>query len=292
MNKYKVGDKVKYTYDGKVYIGTVIEINSGNDKTQNLCRFEGFPHGHNGNDYTNRGKNYDTNDYWYVYDNYLELIEEAKCAKNIYITVDGVARKATPISKTNTYKGDTNMNILNSKYISDIRVGDKTMLIPQKNAAPQKVECKTVTITFNGKDYEAVCMPEDEFSLERGLEVALIKAICGGSKGYNKAIRELVQMYKKCEKKRKDEQVAAEIAANRIAKAKARKAKKLVAERKARIDEMSEAFLQAMRNYDGIGMDSMIDEDTTRVVNIDMDKVCEAFLKSKGLVAVPTNNDK
>ena len=47
---------------------------------------------------------------------------------------------------------------------------------------------------------------------------------------------------------------------------------------------MSEAFLSAMKNYDAM-MDSMVDTDNTKIVN--MDAMCEAYLRSKG-ITLPT----
>lgn len=73
MNKFKVGDKIRY---GK-YKGVVVEINSGGDRNSNLVRLEGFE-GHYGNHYTISGENYKTNDHWYVHDNGLELMERVK----------------------------------------------------------------------------------------------------------------------------------------------------------------------------------------------------------------------
>lgn len=187
------------------------------------------------------------------------------------------------------------------KIIEDIRVGSKVITIPQKNAASVRFECDTVVVTVNGKDYEAVCMPGDEFNLERGIEVAIFKAALGGTKEYNKYIRDAVKLYKACEKARKiEEEENKRLAAKRdkeISRKKARRERIAKEERQARINEMSEAFLKAMRDYDSIGMDSMIDEETARCIDINVEnarieEMCNAFLRSKGLIAVPTDDLK
>ena len=168
--------------------------------------------------------------------------------------------------------------------ITDIRVGSKTVMIPQKNAAPQKVECKTVVITVNGKAFEAVCMPGDEFDLEQGIAVALQKCLFGGAKAYSKTIKGLVKYYNQCEECRAEQKRIEEKKEKEIARKKARFEKKAAEARQARVDEMSEAFLSAMKNYDAM-MDSMVDTDNTKIVN--MDAMCEAYLRSKG-ITLPT----
>ena len=178
---------------------------------------------------------------------------------------------------------------VNMAKLTDIRVGSKIVSILQKNAAPQKVECKTVILTIDGKEYEAVCMPEDEFSLEKGIEIALLKSFLGGTKAYSKYIHNAVKFFDACEKKRAEEKRIETKREKEIARKIARREKKANEARQARVNEMSEAFLKAMRDYDGM-MDSMVDEDTTQVVNFSVEKMCEDFLKSKGLVAVPVED--
>lgn len=76
--KFKVGDKVKSkSVHTGLYIGTIIEVNSGITKDMYLCRFPGF-NGHYGNGCTNRGKDYSTKDHWYLCASDLELIEIPK----------------------------------------------------------------------------------------------------------------------------------------------------------------------------------------------------------------------
>lgn len=170
--------------------------------------------------------------------------------------------------------------------ITDIRIGSKTVMIPQKKAAPQKVECKTVVIIVNGKEFEAVCMPGDEFDLEQGIAIALQKCLFGGTKEYSKTIKSLVKYYKQCEEYRAEQDRIEKKREKEVARKKARLEKRAAEARQARIDEMSEAFLSAMKSYDGL-MDSMVDTDNTKIVN--MDAMCEAYLRSKGIVISTTN---
>lgn len=82
MNKFKVGDRVSGIY-GKIkgYKGVVVEVDTGIKCDKILCRFKNF-YGHNGIGYTKRGKNYDTQDYWYVYPDEVELISRPNKTKN------------------------------------------------------------------------------------------------------------------------------------------------------------------------------------------------------------------
>lgn len=135
--------------------------------------------------------------------------------------------------------------------IKDIRLGTKTILVPKENAAPDRVECQTVVVTTkDGKEHEAVCYPGDEFDLERGIEIACLKAHFGGANAYNKKMREAVKFYNKCKKKRENAKKADEEKARIEAKKKANAAKKAARARQKRIDEMSEAFLIALNKHD------------------------------------------
>ena len=70
--KFKVGDNVKSCETGSI-IGEVIETNSGPNRNMYLCKFPGFD-GHRGNGHTNRGRDYSTDDYWYLSEWELELL--------------------------------------------------------------------------------------------------------------------------------------------------------------------------------------------------------------------------
>jgi len=82
---FKVGDKVVVVTDRKAggdydvnlkgKVGEVVEPKSGFNGERVLCRFDGF-NGHNGNGATKRGRNYDTNDHWYVSPEDIKIAKE------------------------------------------------------------------------------------------------------------------------------------------------------------------------------------------------------------------------
>lgn len=84
MNKFKVGDIVKVTGGfgpAKGTEGVVVEVDTGSALDSVLCRFKNFE-GHKGNGRTRRGKDYDTQDYWYLYPDQIELISIPNETKN------------------------------------------------------------------------------------------------------------------------------------------------------------------------------------------------------------------
>ena len=62
--RFKVGDKVSYKYNGKKFIGTVVETNTGISKDCYLIKIPGF-NGHDGLENSLYGP-YPTNEYRYV----------------------------------------------------------------------------------------------------------------------------------------------------------------------------------------------------------------------------------
>lgn len=263
-NKFKVGDKVKYND----FVGEVIETNSGAGRNMYLCRFYNF-NGHNGNGFTVRGRNYETNDYYYVLECHLSLIES-------------------------TTKKEINQERIkfNMRKITDIRTDSKIVTIPQKKAAPLKCECQTVVITLdNGTEYESVCMPGDEWDLNRGIELALLYSAYGGRKNYLRTLKDARKLYDQFEAKREEEKRIANKKEKEKTRKAARKARWEAKERQARIDEMSEAFLKAMNDYGDI-TDSSIEDADTLVMPLDMDKICSDYLASKGLMAVPDSAEE
>ena len=153
MGKFKVGDKIRAHVGEKYYDGVVVETESGFLNTLNLCRLNGF-YGHNGAGFTNRGRDYDTDDHYYLNDWDLDLIsrKEEKDEKIVWEEIDMKIGKFT-----------------------DIRIGSKIVVVPQEKSAPERVECKTVIATINGREYEAVCMPGDKFDLKEAFRVITIK---------------------------------------------------------------------------------------------------------------------
>ena len=313
MNKFKVGDRVKYMYNGTVYNGVVVEINSGMWKNMNLCKLENFK-GHAGNDSTNRGEDFDTRDYWYCNDESLQLIKsqyhfkynvgdtvrvndhlkttytvvklciEGDIFPGTYELDNGLHYKEegltliTKAEKSNEDKNDGEKVMMNKiSKVTNIRKGSKIVVIPQEKAAPLRIACETLIATIDGVDYEAVCMPGDTFNIEDGIKAIVTKYIFGGQTEYNKYINKLVKFYDTCKKQRDEEERIIKKKEKEIARKKARAERKANAERQARIDEMSEAFLKAMRN------NSITDKERADRIAMDIETMLDIYAK-KGLI--------
>lgn len=316
MNKFKVGDRVKYMHNGStVYNGVVVEINSGLHKNMNLCKLENFK-GHKGNGCTNRGKDFDTSDYWYCCDEYTELVAKSSyhfkynvgdtvCVNYHYkkkthtivkLCIEGdifpgtyeldnglhyeerFLTLVTKAEKSNKDKNDGEKVMMNKiSKVTNIRKGSKIVVIPQEKAAPLRVACETLIATIDGVDYEAVCMPGDTFKIEDGIKAIVTKYIFGGQTEYNKYINKLVKFYDTCKKQRDEEERIIKKKEKEIARKKDRAERKANAERQARIDEMSEAFLKAMRN------NSITDKERADRIAMDIETMLDIYAK-KGLI--------
>lgn len=264
--KYNVGDKVMLT-NGSIHTISSRKVYYNEDKKMSLR-------------YTLNGKSNNA----YFSEDVLTLVESVN--KPTY--VDDLKRFNEKLSKDiESDKLTNDLDVkekVDMKKLSDIRIGSKIVTIPQHNAAPKKVECKTVIVTLDGKDYESVCMPEDEFNLERGIEVCILKSIFGSTQKYNKYIRKTVSFYNDCEKKRAEEDRIKAKREKEIARQKARKERIAEKARKARVDEMSEAFFNAMKSYDA----SITDKERNDRIAMDVDKIVNVFA-SKGLINMPNN---
>jgi len=104
---------------------------------------------------------------------------------------------------------------------------------------------KAIIIEFaDGTETKAVCNEKDDYDFERGLEVCILKYIFGED-GYKALLKEAMNQIKEVDKAVEDEKEK-----NRIIAAKrAKKARKKAKKRQQRIDEMKEAYLNAMRQY-------------------------------------------
>lgn len=262
MLKFKCGDRIIAKINGIDYKGVIVETNSGCYKTDYLCKLKNFI-GHSGNGSTNRGRDYDTKDYWYLEEDHLNLLEPEK--------VENKPEKVE--DKNDNYKGNISMNKI-CKF-SDIRIGSKIVTVPKEKDAPLRVECKTIVATIDGEDYEAVCMPGDEFTIEDGIKAILTKAIFGSQTKYDKLIRNLVKFYELCEKKRDEEKLIEKKKAKNAARKKARAERKANTERTNRVNEMSEAFLDAMHKYSSEkAYDAKNSVDVGNIFNSDAVKMC------------------
>ena len=111
---------------------------------------------------------------------------------------------------------------------------------------------KVVIVEFaDGDVQKSVCMDGDVFDAERGLEVCIMKHICGGKAKYHKVLKEAnrqIVALEEAEKKAKaEEENLANKKAKEIAQKEARKAKK----RAERVSEMTEAFSAALKENGG-----------------------------------------
>lgn len=76
MRKFKVGDRVSATLDGKRLNGKVVEVDSDCDNNEILVKFENWHNGHNGNGYSKKG--YEGDSYWYLSGSDLKLEKEGE----------------------------------------------------------------------------------------------------------------------------------------------------------------------------------------------------------------------
>lgn len=76
MRKFKVGDRVSATLNGKRLNGKIVEIDSGCANNMILVKFENWHDGHNGNGYSK--EDYEGNSCWYLYDSDLKLKKEGE----------------------------------------------------------------------------------------------------------------------------------------------------------------------------------------------------------------------
>lgn len=113
------------------------------------------------------------------------------------------------------------------------------------------IDNKVVIVEFsNGDVQKAVCMPEDTFDFEKGVEVCVMKHLLGKS-AYYKALKDAdkqIEALKVAEEKAKADAEIQKRKAERTEKYKARKAER---KRAARVAEMKEAYLSALKEYNG-----------------------------------------
>jgi hypothetical protein len=102
-------------------------------------------------------------------------------------------------------------------------------------------------IFWDGTSETATCAPEDDFDLEMGITICIMKHIYGGSGAYNKAIRKAADIYYAKEEKKKAE-IAKKKEEKEARKRKLEKHKKRLAKkREKQIEIQKEAYIRAMR---------------------------------------------
>lgn len=111
---------------------------------------------------------------------------------------------------------------------------------------------KVVVVEFTDGDVQkAVCMPEDEFSLDQGIEVCVMKHICGGKAKYYKVLKEAQKQIIKLDETAKKKAEEENRLAQKQEKDNAKRAARRERARQARIAEQKEAYLLALKEYNG-----------------------------------------
>lgn len=120
------------------------------------------------------------------------------------------------------------------------------------NITDYKVIKDTVVIvTFaDGTKEKAVCSPNDEFNLERGIEICVLKKMLGGTKQYNSLIKSALKKVNEIDANKQKEAEEKELEKRRKAKAAERRAKRKEKKRQEQVDMQAEAFLKGMKMYD------------------------------------------
>ena len=147
------------------------------------------------------------------------------------------------------------MNIKNKLRIEDYKIINNTVVI----------------VTFEDRTTEkAVCNKNDVFDFERAIEICVLKKMLGGTKAYNDLIKNAMKDIKYVDDMRKWKAEREELEKRREAKIAKRKAKRKAQRKQQRIDDMSEAFLKAMLDYDDkiLEMDAGDTEYTSEDVNM------------------------
>lgn len=163
-------------------------------------------------------------------------------------------------------KGTTNKNMENTNKVDKEKKYDPYEIVDYK-----VINDTVVIITFaDGTTEKAVCNKNDTYDFERAIEICICKKKFGGTKEYNTAIKNALRQVKAVDDKKNKEAEETELAKRREAKIAKRKAKRKEQRRQQRIDDMSEAFLKAMLDYDDkiFEMDDINKDQTSNDVNI------------------------
>lgn len=112
------------------------------------------------------------------------------------------------------------------------------------------VENKVVEVTFvDGDKQKAICQYPDVFSLEMAISICITKHLLGGTKKYNKAVRDGIKCYEDKIKNKKKVIEEAERFEKRKAKLAAYKKRKAERCKEAQIEMQKEAYLRALRDF-------------------------------------------
>lgn len=140
-------------------------------------------------------------------------------------------------------------------------VGGDTFYYIPRIVDVQIIKERVVVIYFaDGTEEKAILSEDDSFSFEQGISICLMKKMFSlssrrnqGSSMYNKLINYAKKVYRDNREADSKAELAAKNDAEKIeklkAKAKARKAKRLAAQREEQIEIQKEAYLRAMKEF-------------------------------------------
>lgn len=108
---------------------------------------------------------------------------------------------------------------------------------------------KVVVVKFeDGTEERAICCESDNFDLERGIEVCTLKHIFGVD-AYKAFLKKAMKQVKAVDAAKEEDKRNKEMIAKRRAAAARRKARYKANKRQRRVNEMKDAFLAAMKEY-------------------------------------------
>lgn len=111
-------------------------------------------------------------------------------------------------------------------------------------------ENRAVVVEFeDGTKEKAVCNEDDQFDLERGISLCVLKKIFGADE-YKSIVKTAMNQIKAIDKAKEDKKKEEELIARKKAKAAKKKARRLERKRNERVEEMKEAYLAAMHEYE------------------------------------------
>ena len=179
-----------------------------------------------------------------------ETVDIYKLSQEISSNISSNISKILKEDKESIIKKDTKGTI--NKNMENTNKVDKEKKYDPYEIVDYKVINDTVVIvTFADETTEkAVCNKNDTYDFERAIEICICKKKFGGTKEYNTAIKNALRQVKAVDEKKKKEAEEKELEKRREAKIAKRKAKRKAQRKQQRIDDMSEAFLKAMLDYD------------------------------------------
>lgn len=202
---------------------------------------------------------------------YLGIINIEELSQNLYATVESyysgdIHLFRIPLSKLETIKNKMSNEIKKENKQMELY----TISFPKEDPVIVDYKVfnnKVVVVWFNdGSTEKATCDEQDTYSLERAIEVCVVKKKYGGSSKYNKAIKAAMKQIDFIDNKKKAEKEEADRIANKKEKEIERKIKRKEKKRQDKIDMIAEAITKAM-GLCGNNSDKTIDEAIDKAVD-------------------------